>query len=104
VHVEPQRTVEKLIRDQQPVGADNDSVGGELHRPVEPRRLRYRDVESLRHLLRGRRPDAASPAGGRVRPRQEADDVVLRREPLEHVCAERRGRRDRNPPVGHHSA
>jgi hypothetical protein len=102
--VEPQRSLEQRVRDQEPVGADDDGVRRELDRLVEPRRLCHRDAEPLGHVLRrrGRHP-AAAPAW-LVRPREELDDLVLRREPREHIGPELPGRGDGDLPRSHAAA
>ena len=87
--VEPQRALERRLGDEQPVRAHDHRVGGELGAVV-----RDRDAEPFRRLLRRRGREPAPPAARRVRPRQQLHDVVRRSQPLEHVGAERRGRRN----------
>ena len=94
VHVEPERPREQRLRDQQAVRGDDDRVGRDLDAVVEPRGLRDGDAEPLGDLLRGGRLQRAAAPARLVGPRQQQRDVVLRREPLEHVGAERRGGRD----------
>ena len=78
--VEPQRALEQLVRDQEPVRTDDDGVGAELDRLVEPLRLQGRDPESLRDVPGRRRRDPAPPPARLVRSRQQLNDVVLGRE------------------------
>src|SRR6185312_12332364 len=98
--VEPERALEQLVRDQEAVGADDDRVRRDADRRTEPRRLLERDAEPLGHLLCRRRPHLAATPARLVRAREQLHDVVLRREPLEHVGPELPGRGDRDPP-GH---
>ncbi len=98
--VEPERALEQLVRDQEPIRADDDRVGAELDGLVEPRGLRDGDPEPLGRLLRGRRPELPAASARLVRPRQQLHDVLLPGKPHEHVGPELPGRGDRDPP-GH---
>ena len=96
--VEPQRTLEQGFRDQRAVGCEHDDVLARIE--VRERfRLAHLDPQLLRRLLGRRRPQVAAPSARPVRPRQQVGDVVLRGQTLEHVRAERRGRRNRKPQL-----
>ena len=96
--VEPERPFEQHRRDEEAVRAHDDDVRRDPDTVVEPCRLLDRNPQPLGRLLCGRRRDAPPAPRGLVGPRQQLDDLELRREPLEDVGAERRGRGDRDPP------
>ena len=98
--VQPQASPEERLGDQQPVGADNDGVRPELDAGLRALGLEHGDAEPLGGELRRRRRDLPPAAPRRVRARQQRGHLVPRREPLEHVCAERRRRGDGDPRHG----
>ena len=97
MHVQPQRAREQRLRDQQAVGGDDNGVGGNVDVLVETRRLLHRNAKPLGDLLRRRGRELAAAAARLVGTREQQRDVVLPREPLEHVGAERRCRRNGDP-------
>jgi hypothetical protein len=101
VHVEPERPLEQGLGDQEPVGRDDDDIDVmyvyTYITRVEALGLEDGDAEPLRRRLRGRGRGAAAAAARTIRPREQRDDVVPAGEPLEHVGAERRRRRDGEP-------
>ena len=95
--VEPERPVEQAGRDQQPVGGDDERVGGERGLGRQPLLLADRDPEPLRALLRRRRAGLPAAAARAVRAREQLHDLVPAGEALEHVGPERRRRGDGDP-------
>ncbi len=95
--VHPQRLLEQRVRDEEAVGADDDGVDRD-GQELGPLRLVDGDPEPLGSHLRRRRGKPAAPALRRVRPREQVGDLVVGREPLEHVGAEgsRRGDGERH--------
>ena len=97
MHVQPQCAREERLRDQQAIRGDDNGVGGHVDGFVETGRLLHRDAKPLGDFLCGGRLQGAAAAARLVGAREQQRDVVLLREPLEHVGAERRGGRDGDP-------
>ena len=95
--VEPRALYEQLLRNEEPVRADDHGRSAKVEPGLRPFRLEDSDPEALRDELgRGCR-DPPSPPGPCVGPREQRRGVEARGEPLEHVRAERRGRGDGDP-------
>ena len=95
--VEPERARESRLGNQHAVGGDDDRLLPGVEVRPEPLGLAHLDPEPLRDLLRRRRRDLPAPALRPVGPREQVRDLVVRRQPLEHVGAERRRRGDGEP-------
>ena len=97
MHVQPERPVEHRLGNQDPVGRGDHGVHLGIEGVVQPLGLANLDPEPLGRLLgRGSRHPPA-PSARPVRPGQEIRDVVLLREPLEHIGAQRSRRGDGEP-------
>ena len=94
--VQPQPFREHCLRNEQPVRDDDDGRCPQVELLGRAVRLKYADPESLGDILRRWRRLPPAPPGWRVGPRQQRGDLVPLGESLEYVCAERRGRRDRD--------
>jgi hypothetical protein len=100
VDVQPGALGEEVGRDQQPVCADDDRGRPELEPRPRALGLEHGDPEPGCDLLCRRRRKPATAARRRVGPREQHRDLVLRREPLEDIRPERRGRGDGDPSHG----
>ena len=97
MNIQPQMSLEKLARNQEPVRSDDHDVRWKLGLSRETGWLGDRNAEPLCDGFRRRRLQRAAATAGLVGAREQKRDVVLLRKPLEHVGAERRGRCDRDP-------
>ena len=95
MHVQPESLLEHLLGDDEAVRDRDDGVRAEVETRLEPLRLQHRDPQALGGQLGRRRRVLAAPARGRIGPRENTADVVVRGQPLQDVGAERRGRSDR---------
>ena len=95
MHVEPASLREHVLGDDEAVRDGDDGVRAEVETRLEPLRLQHRDPQALGGQLGRRRKVLAAPARGRIGPRENTADVVVRGQPLQDVGAERRGRSDR---------
>ena len=94
--VEPVRAVEEALGDERAVGDHDDCVRRlERERLVQSLGLSDGDPEPFRGLLGRWRADLPPSASRSVGPGQEVGDLVMFGKPFEHVCAQRRGCRDR---------
>ena len=96
VDVQPERAVEHRLGDERAVRGEHDRrlLGVEV---LQALGLAHLDAQPLGRFLRGRRPKTPPAALWPVRPSQQVRDVVPRRQPFEHVGAERRRRGDGQP-------